>query len=161
EDPSTRTQREEQTGELIRSGLGESHVHIAAERMQHKFGVSVDVHVPQVPYRETVQGHAKAQGRFVRQTGGHGQYAVVWLEVDPLDRGGQFEYVDKVVGGVVPKQWIPSVEKGVRESLKRGPLAGFPVVDVRVALVDGKFHPVDSSDAAFQMAGSIGFREAM
>src|SRR5207237_8043924 len=108
-----------------------------------------------------VQGHAKAQGRFVRQTGGHGQYAVVWLEVDPLDRGGQFEYVDKVVGGVVPKQWIPSVEKGIRESLKRGPLAGFPVVDVRVALVDGKHHPVDSSDAAFQMAGSIGFREAM
>jgi elongation factor G len=161
EDPSLESHREESTGELILSGLGESHVAIAAERMQRKFGASVEVGVPQVPYRETVQGHAKAQGRYVRQTGGHGQYGVVWLEVEPSEPGTDFEFVDRIVGGVVPKQWIPSVEKGVREALKRGPLAGYPVVGVRVALVDGKYHPVDSSDQAFQMAGSIGFREAM
>jgi elongation factor G len=161
EDPSLNTHREDATGELILAGLGESHVNIAAERMARKFGVQVEVGVPEVPYRETVHGHAKAQGRYVRQTGGHGQYGVVWLEVEPSERGAQFEFLDKVVGGVVPKQWIPSVEKGVRDALKRGPLAAYPVVDVRVALVDGKYHPVDSSDAAFQMAGSIGFREAM
>ncbi len=161
EDPSLKSHREEATGELILAGLGESHVTIAAERMHRKFGVAVEVGVPEVPYRETVHGHAKAQGRYVRQTGGHGQYAVVWLEVEPAERGVDFEFVDKVVGGVVPRQWIPSVEKGIRDSLKRGPLAAYPVVDVRVALYDGKYHPVDSSDAAFQMAGSIGFREAM
>src|SRR5262249_3801063 len=151
EDPSLQMRREEATGELILSGLGESHVAIAAERMQRKFGAGGEVGVPQGPYRETVHGHARAPGRFVLQTGGHGQYGVVWLEIDPAERGVEFEFVDKIVGGVVPRQWIPSVEKGIREALKRGPLAAFPVVDVRVALVDGKYHPVDSSDQAFQM----------
>jgi len=161
EDPSLQTYREESTGELILAGLGESHVAISAERMGRKFGAVVDVGVPEVPYRETVLGHGRAEGRYVRQTGGHGQYAKVTVEVGTRERGADFEFQDKTVGGVVPKNFIPSVEKGVRDALKRGPLAGYPVVDVQVALVDGKHHPVDSSDAAFQMAGSIGFREAM
>jgi len=161
EDPSLQTYREESTGELILAGLGESHVAISAERMGRKFGAAVDVGVPEVPYRETVLGHGRAEGRYVRQTGGHGQYAKVTVEVGTRERGADFEFQDKTVGGVVPKNFIPSVEKGVRDALKRGPLAGYPVVDVQVALVDGKHHPVDSSDAAFQMAGSIGFREAM
>lgn len=159
EDPTLRVQREPSTGETILSGLGESHVQAAVERMQRKYGVSVVVDVPRVPYRETVQSHARAEGRHVRQTGGAGQYGVVWLEIEPLPRGGEFEFVDKVVGGVVPRQFIPAVEKGVREALERGPL-GFPVVDVRVSLVDGKAHPVDSNEQAFKTAGSIGFKAA-
>jgi elongation factor G len=160
EDPTLRVHREESTGETIMSGLGESHVDIAVERMARKFAAHVDVHTPSVPYRETITGAGKATGRFVRQTGGHGQYGVAVLEVEPLERGGNFEFVDKIVGGVVPRQFIPAVEKGVREALDHGIVAGFPVVDVRVSLVDGKYHPVDSSEAAFKMAGSIGFKEA-
>jgi elongation factor G len=114
-----------------------------------------------VAYRETISATARAQGRHVRQTGGHGQYGVVTLEVEPMERGGEFEFVDKVVGGVVPRNFIPAVEKGVRDALDAGAYAGFPVVDVRVSLVDGKYHPVDSSEAAFKTAGSIGFKAAM
>jgi elongation factor G len=160
EDPTLHVHRDESTGETIMSGLGESHVEIAVERMARKFSAHVDVHTPSVPYRETITGAGKATGRFVRQSGGHGQYGVAVLQVEPLERGGVFEFVDKIVGGVVPRQFIPAVEKGVREALDHGIVAGFPVVDVRVSLVDGKYHPVDSSEAAFKMAGSIGFKEA-
>jgi elongation factor G len=136
-------------------------VDIFTERLQRKFSVAVDVGVPKVPYRETVSGSGKAQGRHVRQSGGHGQYGVVFLEVEPMERGSDFEFVDKIVGGAVPRNFIPAVEKGVREALEAGTLGGFPVVDVRVSLVDGKYHPVDSSEQAFKMAGSLGFKAAM
>jgi elongation factor G len=161
EDPTLRVHRETSTGETIMSGLGESHVSIAAERLQRKYGVTVEVGVPKVAYRETIAGTAKAQGRHVRQSGGHGQYGVCFLEVEPLERGGEFEFVDKIVGGVVPRQFIPAIEKGVREAMESGTLGGFPVVDVRVSLYDGKYHPVDSSEAAFKMAGSLGFKAAV
>jgi elongation factor G len=161
EDPSLKVYRESSTGETIMSGLGESHVAIAAERLQRKYGVNVDIGLPKVAYRETIGASAKAQGRFVRQTGGHGQYGVCFLQVDPMERGGEFEFVDKIVGGVVPKQFIPAIEKGVREAMDSGTLAGYPVVDVRVSLYDGKYHPVDSSEQAFKMAGSLGFKQAV
>jgi elongation factor G len=161
EDPTLRVYREPSTGETIAAGMGESHVDIFIERLQRKFSVGVEVGVPKVPYRETISGSARAQGRHVRQTGGHGQYGVVFLEVEPMERGGEFEFVDRVVGGAVPRNFIPAVEKGVREALDAGTLGNFPVVDVRVALVDGKYHPVDSSEQAFKTAGSIGFKAAM
>src|SRR5579884_30360 len=160
EDPSLRVYREPSTGETIIAGLGESHIEIAAERMQRKFGVSVVIGAPKVPYRETITTSAKAQGRYKRQTGGHGQYGDVWLEVEPLPRGAGFEFVDRIVGGVVPKQYIPAVEKGVREAMNEGLLAGYPVVDVRVILYDGSYHPVDSSELAFKIAASLGFKKA-
>jgi elongation factor G len=161
EDPTLRVYRENSTSETIMSGLGESHVQIAAERLQRKYGVSVEIGVPKVAYRETIGGSAKAQGRHVRQSGGHGQYGVCFLEVEPMERGGEFEFVDKIVGGVVPRQFIPAIEKGVREAMDAGTLGGFPVVDVRVKLFDGKYHPVDSSEQAFRTAGSLGFKAAM
>jgi elongation factor G len=161
EDHTLRIHREQSTGETIIEGMGESHVEIFIERLQRKFSVAVDLGLPKVPFRETASASAKAQGRHVRQTGGHGQYGVVFLEVEPLERGGSFEFADKIVGGAVPRNFIPAVEKGVREALDSGVLAGYPVVDVRVSLVDGKYHPVDSSEQAFRLAGSIGFKAAM
>jgi elongation factor G len=160
EDPSLRMHREASTNEVILSGLGDSHLDVATQRLQRKFGVNVTLDVPKVAYRETITSKAAAEGRHVRQTGGHGQYGVVNLELEPLPRGEGFHFVDKVVGGVVPKQFIPAVEKGVRESMDRGVIAGFPVVDVRCALVFGKYHAVDSNEAAFKSAGSIGFKSA-
>ncbi len=160
EDPSLHLNREPSTGESILAGLGETHIDVAVQRLQRKFGVNVAVDVPRVAYRETVTGKGAAEGRHVRQSGGHGQYGVVNLEIEPLPRGGGFEFQDKIVGGVVPKQYIPAVEKGVRETLEQGVLAGYPVVDVRCALVFGKYHPVDSSEAAFKTAASLGFKAA-
>jgi len=161
EDPTLKVYRDDSTNETIMSGLGESHIQIAAERLARKYGVNVDVGLPKVAYRETISVPAKAEGRHVRQSGGHGQYGVCNLEIEPMDRSGGFEFVDKIVGGVVPRQFIPAIEKGIRESMDHGTLAGFPVVDVRVSLVFGKYHPVDSSEAAFKMAGSIGFKNAI
>jgi len=160
EDPSLQMHREASTNEVILSGLGDSHLDVAVQRLQRKFGVNVTLDVPKVAYRETITSKGTAEGRHVRQSGGHGQYGVVNLEVEPTSRGEGFEFVDKIVGGVVPKQFIPAVEKGVRESLDQGVIAGFPVVDVRCALVFGKYHPVDSSEAAFKTAGSVGFKAA-
>lgn len=160
EDPSLQMSRDTSTNEMILSGLGDSHLEVATQRLQRKFGVNVTLDVPKVAYRETITAKAAAEGRHVRQSGGHGQYGVVNLEVEPTTRGEGFQFVDKVVGGVVPKQFIPAVEKGVRETLEQGVIAGFPVVDVRVALVFGKYHPVDSSEAAFKTAGSVGFKLA-
>jgi elongation factor G len=160
EDPSLRMHRETSTNEVILSGLGDSHLEVATQRLQRKFGVNVTLDVPKVAYRETITAKAAAEGRHVRQSGGHGQYGVVNLEIEPLPRGEGFEFVDKVVGGVVPRQFIPAVEKGIRETLDQGVIAGYPVVDVRAALVFGKHHPVDSSEAAFKTAGSLGFKTA-
>jgi elongation factor G len=160
EDPSLQMHREASTNEVILSGLGDSHLDVATQRLQRKFGVNVTLDVPKVAYRETITAKAAAEGRHVRQSGGHGQYGVVTLELEPTPRGEGFQFVDKVVGGVVPKQFIPAVEKGVRETMDQGVIAGYPVVDVRCALVFGKYHPVDSSEAAFKTAGSVGFKAA-
>jgi elongation factor G len=160
EDPTLRVHRDDSTGETIMDGLGESHILITAERLARKYGVNVEVGLPKVAYMETVTSPAKAEGRHVRQSGGHGQYGVCNLEIEPTERGAGFEFVDKIVGGVVPRQFIPAIEKGVREAMEHGNLAGCPVVDVRVSLVFGKYHPVDSSEAAFKMAGSMGFKSA-
>jgi len=160
EDPTLHVLRDPATGEMILSGLGESHLEIACERMQRKFGVNVALSEPRVAYRETVRGNAKAEGRHVKQSGGHGQYGVCWIAIEPLPRGGGFEYVDKIVGGVVSHSYRPAVEKGIREAMEEGVLAGYPVVDIRATLFDGKEHPVDSSEMAFKIAGSLAFKKA-
>ncbi len=159
EDPFIRVGRDAQTSETLISGLGQAHVEVAVERIRRKYGVSVELKEPKVPYRETIRGRTQVQGKHKRQTGGRGQYGDAWLEIEPLPRGTGFEFVDKVVGGVVPRQYIPSVEKGVQQAMARGVLAGFPVVDVRVKLFDGSYHDVDSSDMAFQIAASKGFKK--
>jgi len=160
EDPTFRVRRDAELKQTVISGMGESHLEIMADRLRRKFGVDVVLHPPKVPYRETIRGKAKAQGRYVKQTGGRGQYGVCFLEVEPRERGSGFEFVDKIFGGAIPNQFIPSVEKGVRKTLEEGVLAGYPVVDIRVTLYDGKYHDVDSSDIAFQIAGSMAFKDA-
>jgi elongation factor G len=154
EDPSLRLERSADTGEVILSGLGDSHVEVALEKIRRKFGVDLDMHMPKVPYKETVKSTAQAEYTHKKQTGGHGQFARVALEVETLPRGTGFEFVNKTVGGVVPKQYIGSVEKGVTEALNEGILAHYPIVDMRVTLYDGKEHPVDSSDIAFKLAAA-------
>lgn len=160
EDPTLSVHRDPATSETILSGLGESHLEIARERMQRKFGVSVTLSPPRVAFRETIRGSAKAEGRYVRQTGGHGQYGVCWIQVEPLPRGTGFEFQDKIVGGVISHGYRPAVEKGIREAMVEGVLAGYPVVDFRATLYDGKEHSVDSSELAFKIAGSLAFKKA-
>ncbi len=158
EDPTLIVRRDETTGETIISGMGETHVEVAAEKMKRKFGVEVDLHPPRVPYRETVTTKVESEYIHKKQTGGHGQYARVAITVEP-NKGGGFEFVDKVVGGAVPRNYIPAVEKGVQEALGEGALAHFPMVDIRVTLFDGKEHPVDSSEMAFKLAGSQALKQ--
>jgi elongation factor G len=141
-------------------GMGEAHLDVQIERMKRKFGVEVSTAPAKIAYRETFRGAAKGLGRHVKQTGGHGQYAVCNIEVEPLPRGEGFEYVDKIFGGAIPNQFIPSVGKGVVKTMQQGVISGNPMVDIRVTLVDGKFHTVDSSDMAFQLAGSLALKEA-
>ena len=160
EDPMLEVHRDEQTGEMIVGGMSQVHVEVTVERMRRRFGVEVELKPPRVPYRETVKASAKAEGKHKKQTGGRGQFADTWMEVGPQPRGVGFEFVDKIVGGSIPRNYIPAVEKGVRAAMSEGFLAGYPVVDVRVELYDGKYHPVDSSDMAFQIAGSLGFKAA-
>jgi elongation factor G len=160
EDPTFTVRRDAELKQTVISGMGESHLEIMADRLRRKFQVDVTLTPPRVPYRETIRGKAEAQGRHVKQSGGRGQYGVCVLQVEPLPRGGGFEFVDKIYGGAIPNQFIPSVEKGVRKALEEGILAGYPVVDIRVALIDGKYHDVDSSDIAFQLAGALALREA-
>jgi elongation factor G len=158
EDPILKVHRDPDTGETILAGLGESHVEIACEKMKRKFGTDIVYQMPRVPYKETVTSAASAEFTHKKQTGGHGQYAKVTLNIEPLPRGSGFEFVNKVVGGVVPKQYIPAVENGVHEALVEGIVAHNPVVDIRVSLVDGKEHPVDSSEMSFKLAGSQAFK---
>lgn len=161
EDPSFRVHTDNETGQTIISGMGELHLEIIVDRLKREFGVEVNTGKPQVAYRETIKGKVKQEGKFIRQSGGRGQYGHVWIEVEPLERGKGFEFVDQIKGGVIPKEFIPSVEKGIREAMQSGVLAGYPVVDVKVTLFDGSYHEVDSSDIAFQIAAAQAFREAM
>ena len=161
EDPTLRLTRHEDTKDFLLSGMGSSHIEIATARMKRRFGVEVILETPRVPYRETIRRKAQAQGRHKRQTGGRGQFGDVWLELSPLERGQFFEFENRIKGGAVPQQFIPAVEKGVLETMAKGYIAGFPIVDVKAALYDGSFHDVDSSEAAFKRAASIGFKAAM
>jgi elongation factor G len=163
EDRTLRMSRDPETAEVHLSGMGESHMQIALEGVKRKFNVDLEAREPRISYRETIRKKARANGRHKRQSGGHGQFGDVWLEIEPLPMGSEetFVFEDKIVGGVVPGQFIPGVEKGVRESLKRGFISGNPMVHIKVALVDGKYHPVDSSAQSFEIAASLGMQEAV
>ncbi len=160
EDPSFRVRTDEETLQTIVSGMGELHLDIIVDRMKREFGVEANVGKPQVAYRETIRGTAEAEGKYIRQTGGRGQYGHCWLRVEPNEKGKGYEFLDEVKGGVVPREYIQPVNKGVQEALTRGVLAGYPMVDIKVALYDGSYHDVDSSEAAFKIAGSMAFQEA-
>jgi len=161
EDPTLQVRREADTGETIMAGIGETQIEVAAEKMQRKFGVGVELKTPKVPYKETITVSAKAEYKHKKQTGGHGQYGHVWLKVEPLPRGTEREFVNKVVGGVIPRNYIPAVEKGVNETVQDGVLAGYPVVDIRATVYDGSFHPVDSSEICFKIAGAGALRKGL
>jgi len=161
EDPALLVERNEETRQTVVKGLGDTHVAVSLERLARKFGVNVETEDLRVPYRETVVGTAEAEGKVKKQSGGHGQYAVANLRVAPLERGAGFQFVDKIVGGAIPRQFIPAVHKGVEETMVQGGVHGFPVVDLRVECFDGKYHSVDSSEMAFKTAASQGLKEAM
>jgi len=161
EDPVLQIRRDDETHQTLLSGMGETHLSIVTERLARKFGVQVEVEPVKVAYRETISSSAEAEGKYKKQTGGHGQFGVAHLRAEPLERGAGFEFVDKIVGGAIPRQFIPAVEKGVAEAMTTGGVFGYPVVDARVTLLDGKFHAVDSSEMSFKMAGALGFRDAM
>jgi len=161
EDPSLQTRREVDTNEFIISGVGDSHLEVVKGKMRRKFGVEVKLDLPKIPYKETITMSTKAEYKHKKQSGGHGQYGHVFLELEPLPRGGGFEFVEKIFGGAIPQNYIPSVEKGVNEAKQEGVLAGYPVVDVKVSLYDGSFHPVDSSDIAFKIAGAQAFKKGL
>jgi elongation factor G len=159
EDPTVHHHFDPETKQLLISGVGSLHVEMTVERMKRKYNVDVSLLPPRIPYKETVKGRAEGQGKYKKQTGGRGQYGDTWLRVEPMPRGGGFEFVDDIFGGAVPRNFIPSVEKGVRECMKKGILAGYPVVDMKVSLYDGSYHDVDSSDMAFQIAASMGLQK--
>lgn len=161
EDPTLRLHRDEQTLEMILSGMGQVHLEVALERLERKFSGKAKLRPAEVPYRETIQKSVKKQGKLKKQSGGHGQFANCWLEVEPTPRDQGFEFVDLITGGIIPKQFIPSIEKGVVETMKAGILGGYPVVDIKASVYDGSFHTVDSSDYAFQVAGSLALKAAM
>jgi len=160
EDPSFKVSFNEETGQTIISGMGELHLEIIVDRLLREFKVGANVGRPQVAYKESIKGTARVEGKFVRQSGGRGQYGHVWIDAEPLERGKGFEFVNKIVGGAIPREYIPAVEKGIKEAMEGGVLAGYPVVDVRVTLFDGSYHEVDSSEMAFKIAGSMAFKEA-
>jgi elongation factor G len=161
EDPTLKFTYDEQTKEMVLSGMGQVHLEVTLDKLKRKFGADVTMKTPKVPYKETIRAKAEAQGKYKKQTGGHGQYGDAWIKIEPLPRGSGFEFVDKIVGGVIPRQYIPAVEKGVIEAMHEGTIAGYPIVDVRVTVFDGSYHTVDSSEMAFKVAASMGFKKAM
>jgi elongation factor G len=152
--------RRAETKEIVLSGMGQVHIETTVERMRRKFNVEVTLHIPKIPYRETIKKKVRVQGRHKKQTGGHGQFGDCWVAFEPLPRGSGFEFVDAIVGGVIPKTYIPAVEKGIIESAQRGVLAGFPCIDFKATLDFGSYHAVDSSEMAFKIAGSLAFKKA-
>jgi elongation factor G len=161
EDAAIKYSRDPQTKQLLLSGSDQLHVEVTVSKLRKRYGVEVILKTPKIPYRETIRGKADVQGRHKKQTGGHGQFGDCWIRMEPLSRGGQFEFVDEIFGGSIPRNFIPAVEKGIIESAARGYLAGYPVVDFKVTLYDGSYHPVDSSEMAFKIAGSLAFKKAM
>ncbi|MFQ6037755.1 MAG: elongation factor G [Candidatus Aminicenantales bacterium] len=161
EDPTARIERDQQTNELIISGNGQLHVEIITDRLKKRYNVNVDLKPPKIPYKETIKGRADVQGKYKKQTGGRGQYGDVKIKMEPLPRGKDFEFEDKIFGGAIPKNFIPSIEKGIQEARKKGVVAGYPAVDFKVILYDGSYHEVDSSDIAFKVAASMAFKKAM
>ena len=161
EDPSFRVKSDEESGQTIISGMGELHLEILVDRMKREFNVDANIGKPQVAYREAIKNSVEVEGKFVKQSGGKGQYGHVWLKLEPQDQGKGFEFVDAIKGGVVPKEYIPAVTKGLNEAMSSGVLAGYPVVDVKVTLFDGSYHDVDSSENSFKMASILGFKDGM
>jgi len=159
EDPSFRVRTDEESGQTIIAGMGELHLEIIVDRMKREFGVEANVGKPQVAYRETIKTPVEQEAKFIRQTGGRGQYGHVWIKIEPQEAGEGFEFVNEIVGGVIPREYIPAVQKGIQEQMENGVIAGYPVVDVKVTLYDGSFHDVDSSEMAFKIAGSMAFKE--
>jgi elongation factor G len=159
EDPTFKISTDRDTGQTLISGMGELHLEILVDRLFREFKIGANVSKPQVAYKETIRRSVKVEGKFVRQSGGRGQYGHVWLELEPMERGAGFEFVDAVVGGVIPREYIPAVKQGVQEAMEAGVFAGYPVVDVRVRVYDGSYHEVDSSELAFKIAGSMAFKE--
>ena len=161
EDPTLSVERKAESHELLVSAMGQVHLDVSLQRMKRRFGVEVDVRTPKVPYRETIRGTTKVQGRHKKQSGGRGQFGDTWIEISPLEKGGGFVFENNIVGGAIPKTYIPAVEKGIKESMEAGIIAGYPMVDIKVRLYDGSYHDVDSSEIAFKIAGSIGFKKGV
>jgi len=161
EDPSFRVHTDDESGQTIISGMGELHLEIIVDRMKREFGVEANVGKPQVAYREAIKKSVEVEGKFIKQSGGRGQYGHVWIKVEPNEAGKGYEFVDAIKGGTVPREYIPAVDKGLQETLPNGVLAGFPVVDVKVTLFDGSYHDVDSNENAFKMAASMAFKDGM
>jgi elongation factor G len=159
EDPTFRVKTDEETNQTIISGMGELHLEIIVDRLKREFKVEANVGKPQVAYKETIRKRVEAEGKFIRQSGGKGQFGLVNIAIEPLERGKGFEFVNEIKGGAIPKEYIPAVQEGVEEAMKNGVLAGYPMQDIKVTLFDGKYHEVDSSEMAFKIAGSIGFKE--
>ncbi|MCK5404743.1 MAG: elongation factor G [Desulfobulbaceae bacterium] len=160
EDPTLQLKRDTETNQTLISGIGQVHLQITGEKIKRKFGVEMQLNVPKIPYKETIKGKARVQGKHKKQSGGRGQFADSWIEMEPLPRSGGFVFENKIVGGVIPRQYIPAVEKGIIEAMGKGVIAGYPMVDVKIALVDGSYHSVDSSEMAFKISGSIAFKKA-
>ena len=160
EDPTFRVKTDEETGQTIISGMGELHLDIIIDRMKREFKVEANIGQPQVAYRETIKTEAQAEGKYIKQSGGRGQYGHCWIKVEPLEAGKGFEFVDEIKGGVIPQEYIMPIQKGVKDAMDNGVLAGYPIVDIKATVYDGSFHEVDSSEAAFRIAGSMAFKEA-
>ena len=159
EDPSFRVHTDQESGQTIISGMGELHLEIIVDRMKREFKVEANVGKPQVAYRETIRGSVEQEGKFVRQSGGRGQYGHVWIKMEPLESGKGYEFVNGIIGGVVPREFIPAIDKGIQEAMTGGVIAGYPAVDVKITLFDGSYHDVDSNEMAFKIAGSMAFKE--
>ena len=159
EDPTFKVSHNLETRETIISGMGDIHLEVMLEKQKRRYGIDIEAGAPRIPYRETIKGRTKSQGKYKKQSGGRGQYGDCWLEIEPLPRGRGFEFVEKIVGGAIPRNYIPAIEKGIKETMVTGVMAGYPVMDVKVTVYDGSYHEVDSSDLAFKIAGSMGFKK--